>query len=137
MHIFEKLPSRLDIVAQFVPAVLDKLEKSGLSKEELFDVKLCLDEALVNAIKHGNKFSSEHHVEVEAEISGDRLIIQVSDRGQGFDFTKIPDPTEKSNLEKDHGRGVFLIKTLMDKVEHSNGGRTIKMTKFLKNGGKK
>lgn len=126
----------MDIAAQFVPAVLDKLEKSGLSKEELFDVKLCLDEALVNAIKHGNKFSSEHHVEVEAEISADRLIIQVSDRGQGFDFAKIPDPTEKSNLEKDHGRGVFLIKTLMDKVEHFDGGRTIKMTKFLKNGGK-
>ena len=137
MHIFEKLPSRLEIVPQFVPAVIEKLEKSGLSKEELFDVKLCLDEALVNAIKHGNKFSSEHHVEVEAEITGDRLIIQVRDLGQGYDYTKIPNPTEKSNLEKNHGRGVFLIKTLMDKVEHFDSGRTIKMVKFLKNGGKK
>jgi len=137
MHIFEKLPSRLEMIPQFVPAVIEKLEKSGLSKEELFDVKLCLDEALVNAIKHGNKFSLEHHIEVEAEITGDSLIIQVRDRGQGYDYTKIPNPTEKSNLEKNHGRGVFLIKTLMDKVEHSDCGRTIKMVKFLKNGGKK
>ncbi|MCX5705509.1 MAG: ATP-binding protein [Candidatus Omnitrophica bacterium] len=137
MHIFEKLPSRLEMIPPLVQAVIEKLEKSGLSKEKLFDVKLCLDEALVNAVKHGNKFSPEHHVEVEAEITGDSLIIQVRDRGQGFDYTKIPNPTEKSNLEKNHGRGVFLIKTLMDKVEHFDSGRTIKMVKFIKNGGKK
>jgi serine/threonine-protein kinase RsbW len=65
------------------------------------------------------------------------LTMEVADQGDGFDFTKIPNPTEKNNLHKNSGRGVFLIKKLMDRVEHFDCGRKIKMVKFLKIGGKK
>lgn len=137
MHILEYLPSSLEVVQRFVPAVIDKLKDCGLTKEELFDVKLSLDEALVNAIKHGNKSNPELKVSVNIEVKDGMLTMEVADQGDGFDFTKIPNPTEKNNLHKNSGRGVFLIKKLMDRVEHFDCGRKIKMVKFLKIGGKK
>jgi serine/threonine-protein kinase RsbW len=135
MRISEKLPSRLDIISIFVTALMDKLKKSGLNKDELFDVKLCLEEALINAMKHGNKFDPKLEVEVELEAKDGILSIEVRDQGEGFDFTKIPNPTEKDNLHKNSGRGVFLIKKLMDDVRHFDCGRKIKMVKFLNTGG--
>ena len=135
MVISEKLPSRLDIVPQFVSTVIDELKQLGLSMEELFDVKLCLDEALVNAIKHGNKFNPDLQAEVKVTAEDGVLSVEVKDMGSGFDFTKIPNPTEEDNLHKNSGRGVFLIKKHMDRVEHFDCGRTIRMIKFLKIGG--
>ncbi len=137
MIISEKLPSRLDNVTLFVTALLRKLESLPLSEEELFDIKLCLDEALINAIKHGNKFNDHLPVEVKVTAGKEELVIEITDQGVGFDFTKIPNPTEKNNIHKNSGRGVFLIKKLMDRVEHFNCGRTIKMVKSLNQGGKK
>jgi serine/threonine-protein kinase RsbW len=92
---------------------------------------------LINAINHGNKFSPDLEVEAKVEFKDDVLIMEVKDRGKGFDFTKIPNPTEEDNLHRNSGRGVFLIKKHMDKVEYFDCGRTIKMIKFLKSGGKK
>lgn len=105
--------------------------------EELFDVKLCLDEALINAVKHGNKFSPELQIEARIEVSAGILTIEVKDQGEGYDFTKIPNPTEEDNLHRNSGRGVFLIKKHMDKVQHFDCGRIIKMIKFVKTPGLK
>ncbi len=135
MIISESLPSRLEAVGQFSTKVVDSLRKIGFSMEELFDVKLCLDEALINAIKHGNKFNPELNVEVRIEAKDEVLAITVKDHGEGFDFTQIPNPTEEDNLHRNSGRGVFLIKKHMDKVEHFDCGRTIKMIKFLQKRG--
>ena len=78
-------------------------------------------------------------MDVAIEMKGNRLTIKVTDEGPGFDFKNIPNPTKADNLEKFSGRGVFLIKRLMDEVDFFAGGRGIKMVKYLKakRGGKR
>jgi len=130
MTFSEKIPSRLEVIPQFISSVMDKL-RHLLTEKEIFDVKLCLEEALVNAVKHGNKLKPGLFVEVVIEVDNGRLTLKVIDQGEGYDYKNIPDPTKPDNLHKLCGRGTFLIKKLTDEVEFFDGGRGIKMIKFL------
>lgn len=130
MTFSEKIPSCLEVIPQFISSVMDKLRQL-LTEEEIFDVKLCFEEALVNAVKHGNKLKADLFVEVVIEVQNRCLTLKVIDQGQGYDYKSIPDPTKPDNLQKLSGRGMFLIKRLMDEVEFFDGGRGIKMIKFL------
>ena len=131
MVINERLPSQLEKIPGFLSQVIKKIETLGLKEEEVFEIRLCLEEALTNAMKHGNKLDPDLSVEVDIEAHDNRLTIKVVDQGQGFDFENLPDPTDKDNLLKTAGRGIFLIKNLMNKVEFSDRGRVIKMIKLL------
>ncbi|MDD5195955.1 MAG: ATP-binding protein [Candidatus Omnitrophica bacterium] len=132
MIITQALPSRLEKIPEFMAFFLERTRNSTFREEDIFDIRISLEEALVNAIKHGNKFNAALSVDISIEIVADRVTITVKDQGKGFDYTTIPDPTKDANLVKLSGRGVFLIKSLMDKVEFFDCGRTIKMVKFLK-----
>ncbi|MFH0877577.1 MAG: ATP-binding protein [Candidatus Omnitrophota bacterium] len=132
MMISEKLPSQIEIIPAFILKVKEELKSLSVQREDVHDIALCLHEALVNAIKHGNRFSPDLEVEVRLEADADRLTVTVKDQGQGFDYTRVPDPTKPDNLEKTSGRGVFLVKRLMDRVDFSDEGRGITMTKFFK-----
>lgn len=132
MIFLEKLPSRLELIPAFVLAFIGKIKDLPLTEEDIFHIRLSLEEALINAVKHGNKLEPDLTVQVSAERKGDSLVIRVVDQGGGFDFNKINDPTLPENLAKLNGRGVYLIKKLMDKVEFLDCGRTVKMIKFLK-----
>jgi serine/threonine-protein kinase RsbW len=135
MTLSEKLPSRLELIFEFVNKLIAKIKSLPIEENTIFNIKLSLEEALVNAVKHGNKLNPDLSVEVTLETTDNSLIIKVKDEGKGFDFHNIPDPTQGSNLEKLHGRGIFLIKNLMDEVEFFDCGREIKMIKFFKPGG--
>jgi serine/threonine-protein kinase RsbW len=137
METYEKLSSRLDAIPVFVSTVLNRLKALGLSREELFDTKLCLDEALINAVKHGNKFNPDLKIEVRIKVKDKTLSIEVKDQGKGFNFKEIPNPTREEHLQRNSGRGIFLIKQHMDKVKHFGCGNKIRMIKFLKTGGKR
>lgn len=137
MNLSQKLPSDLKILPEYVNSVIDKARQFPFSQEQLHDIRLSLEEALVNAIKHGNNADPHLSVQLSVESSDTSLTITVSDQGKGFDFKHLPDPTAPVNLEKLSGRGVFLILNRMDKVEFSHGGSSIKMTKFFQNGEKK
>jgi len=106
----------------------------GLHADEsdTFDIRLCLEEALINAIKYGNKFDKNLDVLVECSCSENKISISVQDKGKGFDYSKIPDPTKEENLLVGHGRGVFLIKHLMDELRFNEKGNRLTMTKYLK-----
>jgi serine/threonine-protein kinase RsbW len=131
MKFIEKIPSELETIPKFRKDLLKKVNNLGLSDEDIFNIDLSLQEALVNAIKHGNKLDKSLLVEVSLEISGKRLVIEVKNQGGGFDPKKIPTPTSQEGLLKTSGRGVFLIKKLMDEVEFFDRGRGIRMIKFL------
>ncbi|MBN2119735.1 MAG: ATP-binding protein [Candidatus Omnitrophica bacterium] len=131
MNISEKVPSRLEIIPEFISSLAEKIKPLGISSEQFFNIRLSLEEALVNAIKYGNKMDPQLFVDVVVESQGDKLIIIVKDKGQGFDFDNVLDPTKVENLEKTSGRGIFLIKNLMDEVEFSDGGSQIKMVKVF------
>lgn len=132
MQILEKIPSSLEVIPPFISKVIEKIKALGMSEDELFNVRLCLEEALVNAVKHGNKMDSNLFVEVSLKADSDRLVMEIKDEGEGFDFVNIKDPTREENLERTQGRGVFLIKKLMDEVRFEEKGSRIVMIKYLK-----
>jgi serine/threonine-protein kinase RsbW len=121
-------------VKNILPVVLEifqKLKSEGVKEDVLFDVRLCLEEAVVNAIKHGNKRNSKKFVYITVKLINRAIEITVKDEGEGFNCKKIPSPVKGRNLKKTSGRGIFLIKKLMDSVNFSDGGSTIKMVKSL------
>ena len=114
--------------------LLYALKGFRLDKEVLFDIRLCLEEAVINAIKYGNKLDRKLPVRIGYSLSDGRLEITVRDRGRGFDFEAIPDPRAEDNVLRQGGRGLFLIRNLMDMVEFNDSGNEIKMIKFISGG---
>ena len=132
MNITRKLPSRFEVVPQFISVVIDRLKKEfPLTEDEIFQIKLALEESLINAIKHGNKLNPDLTVDVTVTSQENRLTITVQDQGEGFDHTKVPDPTTKEKMMRTSGRGVFLIKKIMDEVIFFDAGRGIRMVKSI------
>ncbi|MDD5583511.1 MAG: ATP-binding protein [Candidatus Omnitrophica bacterium] len=136
MIITETLPSRLEAIPEFIASFLEKIKPFRINDDDIFDIRISLEEALVNAIKHGNRFNAALPVDVSIDIIPARVTIAVKNQGKGFDYAKIPNPTKDDNLQKLSGRGVFLIKSLMDAVEFFDCGRGIKMVKSIKKRGK-
>jgi serine/threonine-protein kinase RsbW len=132
MRISKTISSRLEAIPGVISCVVEKLNESALDKETISQVKPALQEAMVNAVKHGNKMDPALAVRVGIELEPEQLIIQVADEGEGYDYKNIPSPVEPQNLEKLKGRGIYLIKHLMDKVEFLKNGSTIRMIKYLK-----
>jgi serine/threonine-protein kinase RsbW len=94
------------------------------------DVEIALREALTNAVLHGNHQDAQKKVQINCRIqfSGEVSII-VKDEGRGFDPSKVPDPTASVNLESEHGRGIYLMRALMDEVHFEEGGAEVHMRK--------
>ena len=109
--------------------ILQDVERHGFSNDSTFAIRIALEEALVNAIKHGNNADPGKKVRVEARVNSKRAEITIEDEGGGFDRTCIPDPTLDENLHKCSGRGIHLIEAYMDDVQWSRGGRRLKMVK--------
>ena len=126
----KEIPSCCNCAQDLGVAILEEAETCGYHGECLFSVRLSLEEALINAIRHGNDFDESKTVCVDYDINDERIEIKVTDEGQGFDFNDVPDPTADENLEKPSGRGVMLIRTFMDEVEYSDKGRCVRMVKF-------
>ncbi len=129
--ISKKVPSRLENVAPFIRDVLALLQKLRLSDEEVFHIKLSLEEALTNAIRHGNKLDPSRFVDVALDADDHKIVMEVRDQGDGFDEASVCDPTLGENTKKPGGRGVFLIRRLMNEVVYFDGGRGIRMMKLL------
>jgi len=110
-------------------AILDDIATRGFNGQSVFAVKLALEEALINAIKHGNRFASHKKVQVQAKITNHQAEIVIEDEGNGFDRSRIPDPTLLENLEKCCGRGILLIESYMSSVQWSRNGRRLQMVK--------
>ena len=101
----------------------------GAGKE--FEIELALREALANAVLHGCKADPSKRIECSVTSDEDQgILIVVRDPGNGFDAAKVPCPTNEQNLFSDHGRGIFLINTLMDEVQFERNGAEIHMRKY-------
>ena len=115
--------------------IRDEVERAGFDADSQFAIKLALEEALINAIKHGNKLDKGKNVHVAWDISPAAAEITIEDEGPGFDRKSVPDPTAETTLEKLTGRGILLIESYMSDVQWSKGGRCVKLVK--KNEGRK
>jgi serine/threonine-protein kinase RsbW len=124
-----ELPSDLTLMNAVLEYLLDRVARLGLIKVEQSNLFVALDEAFVNAVKHGNRNDPSKLLRVTAELSAREAIFTVEDEGDGFDVGDIPDPRDPANLFKSNGRGVLLIYNIMDEVEYSERGTRLKMVK--------
>jgi serine/threonine-protein kinase RsbW len=110
-----------------------QLKTTEFSEKEIFSIKLALEEALVNAIKHGNHFDRAKKVRIAYNVRPERFDIVITDEGTGFDPADVPDPTAVENLERPCGRGLMLMRYYMSEVTFSPSGNSVVMSK-LRNG---
>ena len=89
----------------------------GLDMEKFLNFQIAISEALVNAIVHGNKEDMNKFVLVDIIFTDTSMTVKIKDQGKGFDSNTLPDPTMEENILKEHGRGIFIIKSLVDKYE--------------------
>jgi len=113
-------------------ALLEELQKQGYSEVAVFAVRLAIEEALNNAIRHGNAMDPGKTAELVYEVTDDQVDIRIRDEGPGFDFEDVPDPTLDENLDKPTGRGLMLIRAYMDMVEFNEKGNELHMVKLNK-----
>ncbi|MCA9000095.1 MAG: ATP-binding protein [Planctomycetaceae bacterium] len=109
--------------------ILSTLESLHYSSKDLFGVKLALEEAIVNAIKHGNGLDPDKQVHIHCEADRHSLKVTIEDEGEGFDPEDVPDPTDDENLEKPSGRGVMLMRAFMTSVEYNDRGNRVRLVK--------
>lgn len=119
---FESVIENLTLVENMVE---DISNNKIIDESMLGNVMVCVTEAVTNAIQHGNKNNKNKNVIVNFNNENNKLIFRVKDEGNGFDFDNIPDPTLPENIEKENGRGVFLIRNLADEVGFEHEGREI------------
>ncbi len=123
------VPSDLGMVGDAVELVASHLPPGTLSPRRIsFNLRTALAEALGNAIRYGTGEDPERVVRVQVELERDAVRIYVVDDGHGFDPTRLPDPTHPDNLEREYGRGLFVIRHLVDDVEFNEKGNGICLT---------
>ena len=123
------IPSDLKEAHALQQKLLREVQLAGYCEDVCFAIRLALDEALCNAVKHGNKLNAELKVEVEYSIDAESVRIAVTDEGEGFNPDQVDDPTQKNNLERPSGRGVMLIKAYMSEVRYNERGNRVEMVK--------
>lgn len=132
-HIREKIEFEIPGVIGLMNCILDylmkRVEKVGVINPESSNLFIALDEAFVNAVKHGNKFDAEKNIRITAEVSVKEARFTIEDEGEGFDVNSIPDPRDPENLFKASGRGVLIIHNVMDEVRYNERGNRLEMVK--------
>jgi serine/threonine-protein kinase RsbW len=124
-----ELPSALSLMHIVLEYLLKRVEKLGVCKPEQSNLFVALDEAFVNAVKHGNKFDARKLVRITGEVSKHEARFTIEDEGEGFDVNNIPDPLDPENLFKTSGRGVLFIYNIMDEVKYNDRGNRLTMVK--------
>ena len=109
--------------------VLRDAARHGYGEASRFAIRLALEEALNNAIKHGNRLDPAKVVEVCYHIDEHQASFTITDQGAGFDPCDVPDPTTDENLERPSGRGIMLMRAYMDEVRYSKRGSQLHMVK--------
>lgn len=125
-----QVPSDLLAAKQPEQEILDTLERLGYPDQSIFAVKLALEEALVNAIKHGNRSDPAKYITVRYDINATRVVIIICDEGSGFSPANVPDCTADENLSRPCGRGIMLMRAYMDQVQYSQSGTMVRMVKY-------
>jgi serine/threonine-protein kinase RsbW len=128
LEIQRTFPATAEGVDAMLRDIMDGLEKNFCPIGDLDEVRLALREALNNAVKHGSGFDAGKKVHVAARCNPrDGFWVSIRDEGPGFDPARVPDPTQPENLERFSGRGLFMIRELMDEVQFLQHGREIQM----------
>ena len=122
-----KIPSDTTEGLAVQEEIIALMEKHEYSMRDVFAMRLSLEEAITNAIRHGNDSIFSKKVSVVAQVTDEKLSVEIEDEGQGFVPDAVPDPTADDFIERPCGRGLMLMRAYLNFVEYSNGGRKITM----------
>ena len=129
-----KISSCFCAAKQLEDGIVRAAEQCGYDEESIFALRLSLEEAFANAIRHGNQQDNTKHISVRYSVDEECIEIFVADEGIGFDPRKVPDPTEEKNLQKPTGRGIMLMRSYMNLVEYNETGNMLHLVKLGKVG---
>lgn len=124
------IPSSLSLTRDIQAQIENALKEQEFPEEDLFGIRLALEEALVNAIKHGNQLDPDKQVTISYKVCEKEFFIRIQDEGPGFDPEDLPDPFAPENLERDCGRGLLLMRHYMSEVEYHPPGNSLTMRKL-------
>lgn len=119
--------SELENISRVEKLIEDISSTYNLTAEIYGKISVAIIEAVNNAILHGNQLDVSKSVKVGYTVNDDSIEFAVEDEGKGFDFENIPDPTLPENLEKTHGRGIFLMNHLADDITFDDNGALVEM----------
>ncbi len=123
------IPSDTAAGQELQEQIIAILENLQYLSRDVFGIRLALEEALVNAIKHGNRMDPDKRVQVDCQIGHQFIRIEIEDEGQGFDLDDVPDPTDDINLERPCGRGIMLMRHFLSTVEYNEVGNRVILEK--------
>jgi serine/threonine-protein kinase RsbW len=109
--------STLESVDEAESAIFSGGEREGFDEDDLHKIGMAVRECMVNAVVHGNRYNVNKRVHVLATSDSNSLTVKISDQGEGFEPSDVPDPLAEENLLRHSGRGVFLIRAFMDEVQ--------------------
>lgn len=127
-----KISSDIKEIKAVSSRIVNLLMERKVDKSDIFDVRLSLEESLLNAIEHGNKKDKNLSVNISFVIDETKILITIEDEGRGFSHKELPDPTTDENILRSHGRGIYLIHKLMDEVRYNDGGNKVQLTKYIR-----
>ncbi len=119
---FTSVTDNLRLVERLVD---DVCSVYNVNEDSYGNMMIALTEAVNNAITHGNQNNPNKFVNIGFENNNNQLIFKISDEGDGFNFSNLPDPTDPENIDKPNGRGVFLMKNLADSMEFMMNGKMV------------
>ncbi len=125
----EVIPSSVDVGRQMIDQLLAAMSEAGWDGRDYFHVQLAAEEAMVNAVKHGNKEADDKTVEIEFKVGAQSTLMRFKDQGDGFCPDDLPDPRDDDHLECTNGRGVMLIREMMSQVTYNDSGNEVVMVK--------
>lgn len=123
------LPSERGASRLVTDELLEQLGAHGWPPDDVFAIHLATEEALVNAVVHGNQLDPEKTVQVECHVSPDLVRLTITDQGAGFDPASVPDCTLEERLEAASGRGVMLMRSFMSRIEYNPKGNSVLLEK--------
>ena len=128
------IPSSLNFLREVDEFVEQKLREQGINQDLVTDIAISVTEVVTNAVNHGNRNDRRKKVTVSLKIEQKQVTIRIEDQGAGFDPEHLANPLAEENLLKDAGRGIFIVKSLMDEVKfevNSDSGTAVVLIKKL------
>ena len=122
--------SKSSAVVDVCKEILSKLEEYKFDKDDIFAVHLTLEEAFLNAVKHGNKMDPTKKVKIDYSVNSEKIEITITDEGAGFEPESVDDPRFGEGLYEPGGRGLLLMNSYMDVVKYSEHGNSVYMVRY-------
>ena len=123
------IPSNASAARPLVDKIVTEIRAKGYNENDSFGIRLAIDEAVCNAIKHGNGCDESKKLTIEYAVDESEFTISICDEGDGFDLHSVPVPTRDENLNRPCGRGVMLMHSYMTDVQYNKRGNCVTMVK--------